>query len=79
MSGEAGDEILAAFYADRLTTEQLEFFTVILDCIDRALVEARAAPASLDRRCLALVTTKLEEAQHWAYAAGRAAAARSKE
>lgn len=41
--------------------------------IAAALEEARSSPPCLDRRCIGLVLTKLEEAEHWVFAAQRVA------
>lgn len=49
----------------------------LLADIERALASTKISPASLDRRCLALVVTKLEEAEHWALAAMREAVDRA--
>ena len=35
--------------------------------------KAEALPPSIDRRCAALINTKLDEAEHWSLAALRAA------
>jgi len=39
--------------------------------------KAEALPPSIDRRCAALINTKLDEAEHWSLAALRAAVDRA--
>lgn len=68
-------ELLAA-WSGRLTADEHEALSAVHEVIAEAIRRAQKVPSSLDRRCLALVVTKLEEAEHWALQARRIAADR---
>jgi hypothetical protein len=60
----------------RLTADEHEALSAVHDVIAEAIRRAQKVPSSIDRRCMALVVTKLEEAEHWALQARRLAADR---
>lgn len=62
-----------------LTLDECESTTALLLSIADAIRRAQKVPASIDRRCMALVVTKLEEAEHWAIQSLRVAVERADE
>ena len=54
-------------YDDYLALEALH------QAVAEAIRRAQKIPSTVDRRCMALVVTKLEEAEHWALQARRLA------
>lgn len=75
-------DILAAWArgagpGDGLTLDECESITALALAIGDAIRRAQKVPGSIDRRCMALVVTKLEEAEHWALQAIRVAVDRA--
>ena len=71
MSGPRAVQELLAIWTSRATVDEERAIRVLCACITNTLEEARNQTSPLDRRCLALVITKLEEAEHWALQALR--------
>jgi hypothetical protein len=69
-------ELLQA-WARGLPADEHGHLDNLLGHIAHAIDATKVVPVSLDRRCLALVVTKLEEAEHWALAAMREAVDRA--
>lgn len=77
MSGpRLASDILAA-WSRNLTVDEYGAMAAVAQVIDDAIRRAQKVPATIDRRCMALVVTKLEEAEHWALAALRVAVDRA--
>lgn len=76
MSGRRAIADLQAAWSERLTGDEHECLSVLHDAIAEAIRRAQKVPSTIDRRCMALVVTKLEEAEHWALQARRIAADR---
>jgi hypothetical protein len=76
MSGPTAIERLLEAWGGRLTVNEAVDLGALHDQIAEAIRRAQKVPASIDRRCMALVVTKLEEAEHWALEARRIAADR---
>jgi hypothetical protein len=73
MSGPRSmDELLAA-WRQRLTHNENESLSALADAVAEAIRRAQKLPPSIDRRCAALIVTKLEEAEHWSFQAWRLA------
>jgi len=71
MSGPTAiTELLAAWQTD-LTNDEHLALCVLHDAIAEAIRRAQKVPATIDRRSMALVVTKLEESEHWALQARR--------
>jgi hypothetical protein len=66
---------ILATWARGLSDPELGAMALLLQNITVCIERARQAPPSIDRRCLALCITKLEEAEHWALQAVRVYAA----
>lgn len=76
MSSKRLTEELLAAWSGWLTNEEHETLRLVHNVIAEAIRRAEKVPGSIDRRCMALVVTKLEEAEHWALQARRIAADR---
>ncbi len=73
MSGPRAISDLLVAWARGMSTDEYSSLTVTNDAIAEAIRRAQKVPSSVDRRCMALVVTKLEEAEHWALQAMRIA------
>jgi hypothetical protein len=73
VSGPRAISDLLAAWSARLTSDENESLGALHDAVAEALRRAQKVPGSIDRRCMALVVTKLEEAEHWALQARRIA------
>lgn len=75
------DELLEAWATGivKLTNDELTRVERVLEAIAEARARAHQVPATVDRRSLALVHTKLDEAEHWALEAMRTEGARRPE
>lgn len=76
MSGPRAIAELLEAWSSKLTTNEHESLAALHDVIAEAIRRAQKVPPSIDRRCMALVVTKLEEAEHWALQARRVASER---
>lgn len=72
-SGPRAVSDLLTAWARGLTTNEHESLSVLYQAIAEAIRRGQKVPPSIDRRCMALVITKLEEAEHWALQAMRIA------
>lgn len=72
------DEILEAWARGMslVTVDECHAVDELLEAIAAARARARAMPGTLDGRSLALIATKLDEAEHWAHQVVRIASAR---
>jgi hypothetical protein len=71
MSGPVAIQRLLEAWGGFLTLDEAVALGTLHDIIAEAIRRAQKVPATIDRRCLALVVTKLEEAEHWAIEARR--------
>jgi hypothetical protein len=78
MSGPRAITDLLAAWSTGLSTNEHESLGALHDVIAEAIRRGQKIPPSIDRRCMALVITKLEEAEHWALQARRIAADRER-
>ena len=76
MSGPRSLEELLAAWSTGLSVNEHQSLSVLYQAIAEAIRRGQKVPPSIDRRCMALVVTKLEEAEHWALQAARIAADR---
>ena len=73
MSGPRAVSDLLAAWTRGLTNNEHESLNVLYQAIAEAIRRGQKVPPSIDRRCMALVVQKLEEAEHWALQALRIA------
>lgn len=76
MSEPVSIQELLACWDGKFTPDEHLSLSVVHEVIAEAIRRAQKVPASIDRRCMALVVTKLEEAEHWALEAHRIGASR---
>jgi hypothetical protein len=69
-------DILAA-WSRNLSVEEYAALSELAELVGQAIRRTQQVPATVDRRCMALVVTKLEEAEHWTLAALRVAVDRA--
>jgi hypothetical protein len=72
----AGEDLIAVWLAG-LPVHESRAFTNLGLALAFAKEKAESLPPSIDRRCASLINTKLDEAEHWALAAMRAAVDRA--
>src|SRR4051812_7537625 len=79
MSGPRAVKDLLAVWLAGLPMHEMRAFNDLSLALAFAKEKAELLPPSIDRRCAALINTKLDEAEHWMLAALRAAVDRSDE
>ena len=77
MSGPRAVKDLISVWLSGLPMHESRAFTELAVSLSLAKDKATSLPPSIDRRCAALINTKLDEAQHWMLDALRAAVDRS--
>jgi len=77
VSGPTAIQQLLDAWQHGLTNDEHVALCAVHDAVAEAIRRAQKVPASVDRRCLALVVTKLEEAEHWTLQARRLATERA--
>lgn len=77
MSGPRAVQDLIAVWLAGLPMHEMRAFNDLGLALAFAKQKAESLPPSIDRRCAALINTKLDEAEHWALAAMRAAVDRA--
>jgi hypothetical protein len=68
---------LIAVWLAGLPMHEMRAFNDLALSLAFAKQKAESLPPSIDRRCAALINTRLDEAEHWALAAMRAAVDRA--
>ena len=71
VNGPTAIQRLLEAWGGRLPVDEAVALGALHDIIAEAIRRAQKVPATIDRRSLALVVTKLEEAEHWALQARR--------
>lgn len=77
MSGPRAVHDLLAVWLRSLPLHESRALNDLALALAFAKQKAEALPPSIDRRCAALINTKLDEAEHWSLAALRAAVDRA--
>lgn len=77
MSGPRAVQDLLAVWLRGLPLHESRAFNDLALALAFAKQKAEALPPSIDRRCAALINTKLDEAEHWSFDALRAAVDRA--
>jgi hypothetical protein len=77
MSGPRAVQDLIAVWLAGLPMHEMRAFNDLALSLAFAKEKAESLPPSIDRRCASLINTKLDEAEHWALAAMRAAVDRT--
>lgn len=79
MPGPRAVKDLVAVWLAGLPMHEMRAFNDLSLALAFAKEKAELLPQSIDRRCAALINTKLDEAEHWMHSAMRAAVDRSDE
>lgn len=77
MSGPRAVNELISVWLAGLPMHESAAFTELHVALQLAKQKAQSLPPSIDRRCAALINTKLDEAEHWTLGAVREAVDRS--
>ena len=77
MSGPRAVQDLLAVWLRNLPLHESKALNDLALALAFAKQKAESLPPSIDRRCAALINTKLDEAEHWSLAALRAAVDRA--
>jgi hypothetical protein len=77
LSGPRAVQDLIAVWLAGLPMHEMRAFNELALALAFAKEKAESLPSSIDRRCAALINTKLDEAEHWSLAALRAAVDRA--
>lgn len=77
MSGPRAAQDLIGVWLAGLPNHEMRAFNELSLALSFAKEKAQLLPPSIDRRCAALINTKLDEAEHWSMAAMRAAVDRA--
>jgi hypothetical protein len=73
VSGPTSIQVLLDAWQSGLTHDEHLALGALHMAVAEAIRRAQKVPSTIDRRCMALVVTKLEEAEHWALQARRVA------